>query len=254
MITLIKNFINKLLGMFNYQITRKKFFTKIVEADDYYSTLMNKIKKISVTSTERQWALIQGLEYINKKKIEGNLVECGVFRGGNLILMNHVCNNLNLKKYIYAYDTFSGMTIPTKDDVEIGTNISANDIMSKTQKEKEKGNNIWCFASLEHVKSNLTKEFNNFENIKFIKGPVEETLLDLKNLPEKISFLRLDTDFYNSTKIELEILYPRLVKGGVLIIDDYGSWKGSRKAVDEYFKNENVWLHYIDKDSRLLIK
>jgi O-methyltransferase len=66
--------------------------------------------------------------------------------------------------------------------------------------------------------------------------------------------LRLDTDFYSSTKIELEILYPRLVKGGVLIIDDYGSWEGSKRAVDEYFKNEKVWLHYIDNDSRLLIK
>jgi O-methyltransferase len=66
--------------------------------------------------------------------------------------------------------------------------------------------------------------------------------------------LRLDTDFYSSTKIELEILYPRLVKGGVLIIDDYGSWEGSKRAVDEYFKNEKVWLHYIDNDLRLLIK
>lgn len=66
--------------------------------------------------------------------------------------------------------------------------------------------------------------------------------------------MRLDTDFYSSTKIELEILYPRLVKGGVLIIDDYGSWEGSKRAVDEYFKNEKVWLHYIDNDSRLLIK
>ena len=66
--------------------------------------------------------------------------------------------------------------------------------------------------------------------------------------------MRLDTDFYSSTKIELEILYPRLVKGGVLIIDDYGSWEGSKRAVDEYFKNEKVWLHYIDNDLRLLIK
>ena len=52
----------------------------------------------------------------------------------------------------------------------------------------------------------------------------------------------------------MEKLYPKLSIGGVLIIDDYGSWKGSRKAVEEYFKNKKVWLHYIDHDGRLLIK
>jgi hypothetical protein len=254
MIVFIKNLINTLLKKFNYQIVKKKNSIKIIEANDCYLSLMNKVIKISVTSTERQWSLIQSLEYINNNKIEGNLVECGVFRGGNLILMNHICNKLNLKKDIYAYDTFSGMTTPTDEDVEIETNISANKIMNKTQKNKYKGNNIWCFATIEQVKSNLSKEFKTFENIKFVKGPVEETLLNVNNLPDKISLLRLDTDFYSSTKIELEILYPRLVKGGILIIDDYGSWEGSRKAVDEYFKNENIWLHYIDKDSRLLIK
>jgi hypothetical protein len=86
------------------------------------------------------------------------------------------------------------------------------------------------------------------------KGPVEKTLLNKKNLPKKISLLRLDTDFYESTKIELEILYPLLVKKGVLIIDDYGHWKGARKAVDEYFKNCYNCVHRIDYTCRLIIK
>ena len=96
--------------------------------------------------------------------------------------------------------------------------------------------------------------FSNIDNIKLIKGRVEETLLVLKNLPKKISILRLDTDFYSSTKVELNILYPRLVKGGVLIIDDYGFWKGARKAVDEYFKNFRPFFHYVDHSCRLMIK
>ena len=81
-------------------------------------------------------------------------------------------------------------------------------------------------------------------------------LKNSKNLPDQISLLRLDTDFYESTKIELEILYPKLSSGGVLIIDDYGHWKGSRKAVDEYFELDKnfMWLHRIDYASRILIK
>ncbi len=93
-------------------------------------------------------------------------------------------------------------------------------------------------------------------NFSFIKGKVEDTLDNINNLPQKISLLRLDTDFYESTKKELEILYPRLSKGGILIIDDYGHWKGSQKAVDEYFdlKNNFQFLHRIDYGTRLLIK
>ena len=94
----------------------------------------------------------------------------------------------------------------------------------------------------------------NGENISFIKGAVENTLKIAPNLPNKIAILRLDTDFYSSTKIELDILYPRLIEGGVLIIDDYGSWKGSKKAVDEFFSNKDIWKHYIDKDCRMIFK
>lgn len=97
-------------------------------------------------------------------------------------------------------------------------------------------------------------QHSKLENINFIIGPVEKSLLLEKNLPKKISVLRLDTDWYASTKIELEILYQRLVQGGVLIIDDYGHWQGCRKAVDEYFFNKKKWLHVYDYTCRYLIK
>ena len=108
-------------------------------------------------------------------------------------------------------------------------------------------------CSLNEVKKNLIKNANT-DNIFFIKGKVENTLNNKKNLPKKISILRLDTDFYESTKIELEILFPRLVKGGILIIDDYGFWKGARKAVDDYFGDYRQFFHYVDHSCRLLIK
>ena len=106
----------------------------------------------------------------------------------------------------------------------------------------EMGNNVICIDVDDEKISQL------------IKGIVEKTLLEPKNLPEKISILRLDTDFYESTKIELEILYPKLVSGGFLIIDDYGHFKGCRKAVDEYFRDDLPYLHYVDYSCRLIIK
>ena len=90
----------------------------------------------------------------------------------------------------------------------------------------------------------------------FIKGDVCETLKSPQNIPEKISVLRLDTDWYESTKAELEELYPKLSNGGVLIIDDYGHWQGARKAVDEYFSSQQYkpLFNVIDRTGRSAIK
>jgi O-methyltransferase len=89
----------------------------------------------------------------------------------------------------------------------------------------------------------------------FIKGDVAQTLRDAQALPERISVLRLDTDWYESTRLELEILYPRLQPGGVLIADDYGYWGGARKAIDEYFAaHPKPFFQYVDHTARMGIK
>jgi O-methyltransferase len=87
-----------------------------------------------------------------------------------------------------------------------------------------------------------------------VPGRVEETLAF--DLPDQIALLRLDTDWYESTKVSLEQLYPRLVPGGVLIIDDYGHWQGCRKAVDDYFykTDQKILLQRIDYTGRIGIK
>ena len=109
-------------------------------------------------------------------------------------------------------------------------------------------------CSLEDVKENILENCSSLKNIKFVKGKVENTLDDLDNLPQKISVLRLDTDWYKSTKKELEVLYDRVSSGGVIIIDDYGHWGGSKKSVDEFFAGKFVWMHYVDYACRLIIK
>lgn len=92
------------------------------------------------------------------------------------------------------------------------------------------------------------------EHIHFIKGKAEDTIP--RHAPRQIALLRLDTDWYESTKHELEHLFHRLSPGGVIIIDDYGFWKGARKAVNEYFLDNNIaiLLTRMDETGRMAIK
>ena len=145
---------------------------------------------------------------VKRKNLDGDFVECGIWKGGNIILFQKLNNLFNLKKKIFAFDTFEGMPAPNEFDKD-SDNVLASDLMLKSEKNSNL-NNIHCYSPYEDVVNNISKHVDT-ANIKFIKGKVEETLLDDKNLPEKISILRLDTDFYSSTKIELEILYKRLV-------------------------------------------
>ena len=88
-------------------------------------------------------------------------------------------------------------------------------------------------GEIDDVRNTMNRAANDMIELKFIKGMVEDTL-EQSELPDKISILRLDTDFYESTKKEFEVLFPRLVKGGILYVDDFGSWAGARKATQEY--------------------
>jgi hypothetical protein len=203
---------------------------------------------LSMCSTNNLYTTAIAAKHIAQNKIVGDFVECGVWKGGNIILLKKLIEKFNLKKNIYGFDTFEGMVEPSFYDVNYN-NKSAKKMFDEHKKKKIG----FAMCSLEEVRKNIIKN-TNVDNILLIKGKVESTLKIKKNLPKKISILRLDTDFYESTKIELEILFPKLVKGGVLIIDDYGFWKGSKKAVDEYFGNYRQFLHYIDHSCRLLIK
>jgi len=199
---------------------------------------------------DNAWSLIQAVNHIHFNKIEGDFVECGVYQGRILILFKKLQELFKINNNIYGYDTFDGMTEPSTYDVYTETKIKASHTYFSYQEKNKK----WSSASLEDVKHNLQKSLTEISNISLIKGDVLQTLNDEQNLPKKISILRLDTDWYDSTKKELEVLYPRLQSKGVLIIDDYGFYDGSRKAVDEYFKDKFIFKHYIDKNIRLIIK
>jgi hypothetical protein len=199
-----------------------------------------------MTSIERINELYNSLEYIRLNNIEGDIIECGVWKGGNILGIIEYLEYYNLhSKKVWLFDTFSGMTSPENVDVDV------NDIPAISQMDISV---VFAYSSLEEVKNNLQPSQFPKENIIFIEGDVSKTLQDRNNIPEKISLLRLDTDWYQSTKDELEILYPKLSNKGVLIVDDYGHWKGAKKAVDEYFKNMDITISQIDYTGIKIIK
>ena len=214
--------------------------------------IYNIVKPYTMTSPERIKVLLDALNYVVLNNIPGDYVECGVWKGGSSLAVSLMLEKLS--KYninLWLFDTFSGMSKPTSIDVDNKGNTASE----RLENEDKNTSLVWAYSELDEVKSNMKISKFPKSNVKYIKGKVEDTLL-MDDIPEKISILRLDTDWYESTKIELEILYPRLVKGGIIIIDDYGHWKGSKKAVDEYLNknNINVFLHRIDYTARLFVK
>jgi len=248
----LKKLIKKILKYFNLSLSRIDIKKNLpVETEKKIIKFINISNQFSMTGHQRMYLLSQAVLNAKNKRLEGDFVECGIWKGGNILLYKLLNDFYDLKKTIFAYDTFDGMTTPDKNDIDFQGNLAYNEIIAN--KKINDKNNIHCFSSISSVQKNILK-YSNLKNIKFIIGPVEKTLLSKENLPKKISILRLDTDWYASTKIELEILYPKLVNGGVLIIDDYGHWQGCRKATDEFFFNKKKWLHVVDKTCRYLIK
>jgi O-methyltransferase len=251
----IKSVLQLFLSKFGYKIINKNNLEDCIpiEASIHEVDLINNVKNFSMTDLKNLYLSTQAVKYVFEKNIEGDIVECGVWRGGNIIIFKSLCKKYKLRKKIFAFDTFEGMTTSTKIDLT-HKGEKASDLLKKSSITKNYGDNIWCYASLDDVKKNIVNLAGSIANINFIKGDVCETLKVTSNLPKKISILRLDTDFYESTKIELETLYPLLQEGGLLIIDDYGYWKGSKKAVDEYFCKSYQFKHVVNGTCRMIIK
>ena len=246
------------MGIFNISkkiikgIFKKEELDQIVELDPNTKSIFEKVKPYTMTNEIRLWSMYQSLKWIDSKKVTGDIVETGCWKGGNLFLAS-MYDKLYGKnnRVIYGYDTFSGMPIPTNKDFKWKQNF--NQTLMRWEKNNKKNINEWAYISLEETKKRA-KLLLGPNNIKFIQGMIENTLTLKKNLPKKIALLRIDTNFYSSTKIALEKLEPLVETNGVIIFDDYGSWVGAAKAIDEYFVDKSIWLHRVDKGSRLLIK
>lgn len=212
----------------------------------------HKVKPFTMTTSERVAALCAAVNHLIRNNIDGDFVECGVWKGGStMAAIDTLLKAQDKSREIYLYDTFEGMSEPTEHDKAF-TGLTADEILRAGDKQAAASN--WCYSALEEVKKNIDSLKYPASQIHYVKGKVEDTIP--QTVPQKIALLRLDTDWYESTSHELKHLYPLLVPGGIIIIDDYGHWKGARKAVDEYITSQklSLFLHRIDYSGRMAIK
>jgi hypothetical protein len=207
----------------------------------------------TLTSPERLEALVDAVRYVEARGVPGAFAECGVWRGGSVLAMVLTLQELGGLRDVHLYDTFEGMTAPTEHDV------SPIDRPALELWEETNGRPWPELFDPETFNEDAVRDLllgtgYPADRLHLVRGRVEDTLPD--RAPDSLALLRLDTDWYESTRHELRELYPRLATGGVLIVDDYGHWEGARRAVDEYFASEAppVLLHRIDYTGRIAVK
>jgi predicted O-methyltransferase YrrM len=177
--------------------------------------------------------------YAVSHEIPGDIVECGTARGGSAALMGLTLKRLNAsERKLWVFDTFEGLPSPTADDPDF---------------EIAKLYTGTCLGSIEDVSASFDR-LGISGQVELVKGLFQDTLP--KARIGKIAVLHIDGDWYDSVKTCLENLYDRVVEGGVIQIDDYGFWKGARKAVDEFFQSRSIIadLKHLDYSGRQLIK
>ena len=244
---MIQRAIRRLLNSAGYELIRLD--TNLAPDEQ---EIVSKVRDYTMSGAERLTGLITAVKYIIANQIEGDFVECGVWRGGSMMAAALTLRSLKEhSRQLHLFDTFEGMPPPTSKDKAF-TGQLAETILEQT--ERKEGPGVWAIASHKDVEGNMQSTGYPAERIHLVKGKVEDTIP--KQAPEKIALLRLDTDWYESTKHELEHLYPRLAPNGVLIIDDYGHWVGAKQAVDEYFATLKLkpFLSRLDYTGRLVIK
>ena len=226
---------------------------QVFDLEDEFLRLFDLCRAETMTSTDRMYALYKATCHVVERDIPGDLVECGVWRGGSVMLMaltllSRGCTD----RTIWLYDTFAGVTPPGDEDVQAMSGRRAGDILNENERSAD--DPFWGIASRAVVESNLRRTGYPMNQFRLVEGDVLSTIP--AEAPATLSLLRLDTDWYKSTKHELNELYPRLSRGGILIIDDYGYWRGARKATDEFFLSldDRPLLNRIDYTGRICVK
>jgi hypothetical protein len=209
--------------------------------DRYFATdawILQTVGPFTMVSADRLQANLNALRHVEDTGVPGDVVEVGVWKGGSLLAMLLAYDHTNKTDRIFhLYDTFTGVTPPSAVDMSYDGHV-ASDLVSRNPEAR-------CEASLSETQAIVfsTTQYPR-KKIQFHKGDIRtETVA-----PAQIAVLRLDTDFYDSTKHELDLFYDRVVSGGVVLIDDYGHWMGCKKAVDEWLVGHpEITLQRIDE-------
>jgi hypothetical protein len=223
-----------------------------IRRDETFVRLYETCAPNSMTTLERLFGVYSSIEYIVRNDIPGDIVECGVWRGGSMMMaaMSLLHFHDRRERRLFLFDTFEGMPPPGVEDLRYDGTPAGE----KWQELRRGDGSSWNYAPLDAVRDVMRSSGYPEERTVLVKGRVEDTLP--RHAPKDVALLRLDTDFYSSTKHELRHLFPLLVPGGVLIIDDFGTWEGSRRAVEEYFTENKIvmLLNRLDAAGRIGVK
>lgn len=218
--------------------------------EQQYIDIIKTVKPYTMTGNERLYQLIYCVKYLVENNISGDFVECGVWRGGSILTMIEALKLLNVNdRKIQLFDTFSS------DDIfATKSAITEDEPFQGSLEEIKESAGIDFSVNLDDVKRVMKETNYPTENVIFNVGRVEDMIP--KARIDSIALLRLDTDWYDSTKFQLEELYDKVVPNGVVIFDDYGFWKGHKKAADEFLAKNNIkpLLMRNDWSCRLFIK
>jgi O-methyltransferase len=220
-----------------------------LDFDSDIIALYDRVRPYTLTSPARVKVLYDSIQHIMLNNISGSIVECGVWRGGSMMAVAYTLMNFDITdRNLYLFDVFED-AMPRATDCDVTRDgICLKDTTSQIRAS------YWNFATESEVRENMNKTGYPDIQIHFVRGPVEQTLPNWA--PDQCALIRLDTDLYESTKHELQCLYPRLAVGGILIIDDYGSHEGVKKAVDDFNKTlaQPLFLVRVDEAGRVAVK
>jgi hypothetical protein len=222
----------------------------VADIDAATMATYNAVREYTMTSLERVAALCEAVRYVTRHGIQGDLVECGGWRGGSMLAAARtLLEHGDSERTLWLYDTFAGMSEPTDADIRDADGSPAAALLAS----HDRSTDLWAVSPLDEVKRVMALCAYPAERVRYVQGKVEDTIP--ADVPPRIAILRLDTDWYESTHHELVHLLPRVTPGGVLIVDDYGFWQGARRAVDEYLaaSKARLLLNRIDDTGRIAV-
>jgi O-methyltransferase len=246
----VKGTVRGVLNRFGVDVGRYEPFASADSAAEVQ--ILRTVLPYTLTSSARVLGLVDAIRWICAAKIPGAVAECGVWRGGSMMAAAlTLLEQGDDSRDLYLFDTYTGMTAPDGGDRD-WRGRSAVPIFSRNQTGPNSSR--WCEVGVRQVRSNLLSTGYPTDRLHFVEGPVEKTIPDAA--PPELALLRLDTDWYASTRHELQHLWPRLAVGGICIIDDYGHWAGARRATDEFIESLGltVLIHRLDYSGRLIVK
>ncbi len=241
---MLKSMVQKIADRFEVRILGKEHYLLLDhDMEPEFKAIYQRCQPYTMTSIERMYALFNAVRYVVSADLPGAFVECGVWRGGSMMLVAETLKLLGCTdRPLYLYDTFRGMSKGTARDVTFKGTSFGKWFRFKPDEEYVVSENmsVSLIVPLDVVRHNLAQTGYPLDQMVFVEGKVEDTIP--ATIPAQIACLRLDTDWYELTYHELVHLFPLLVSRGVLIIDDYGHWQGSREATDQYVAEQQIHM------------